>query len=415
MRIGLVSQWYPPEVPALVPSTWARGLAARGHDVHVITGVPNYPSGRVYDGYAVKPYRKEYDHDVTVHRGFLYPSHDSNPVRRMTNYLSFSAGGTIASMCAPKPDVWLTNGTPATAAVPALLNRSLRRGAHAMVIQDLWPESVTQSGFLGNRAGRVANATLGAYCNAMYRNTDAIGVISPGMRNVLVERGIDPSKIHYTPNSVPDDHLLPDAPSSAVNRTELGLPSGLLFMYAGNLGRMQNLHSLVAAFRGVPEAQLALVGSGVAEPELRELSRGATNITFIERQDLGTIGKYIAASDVQVVSLSDTPLLRVTMPSKFQACLAASRPVLVHAAGDIANIAEHEQVGIHASPTDIASASNSIREFTTMSASTLSAMGKRARALYALTYSPVVGIERLESLISAAVNRRDKRATNTND
>lgn len=284
-----------------------------------------------------------------------------------------------------------------------------------MVIQDLWPESVTQSGFLDSRTRRIADASLGAYCNAMYRNTDAIGVISPGMRDVLIDRGVDPGKIHYTPNTVPDNHLLPQTPPAAIDRSELGLPAGRLFMYAGNLGRMQNLHNLIEAFRRVPEAQLALVGSGVAEPELRELSRDAPNITFVKRQNLNTIGKYIAASDVQIVSLSDTPLLRVTMPSKFQACVAASRPVLVHAAGDVAEIAELERIGLYASPTDTTLASSAIRELTAMPPSSLSAMGKRARELYESTYSENVGIRRLELLIDSAVVRRSTRLAGTHD
>lgn len=414
MRIGLVSQWYPPEVPALVPSTWAHGLAARGHNVHVVTGFPNYPDGQVYDGFSVRPYRRDLDRDVIVHRGFLYPSHDSNPLRRMSNYVSFSAGGTFAAARVPKPDVWLTNGTPATAAVPSMVNRSVRRGAHAMVIQDLWPESVTQSGLLNSRLGRVIDVSLGAYCKAMYRHTDAIGVISPGMRDVLIDRGVDPNKVQLTPNCISDDHLLPYSPPKALDRRKLGLPSGTLFMYAGTFGQMQNLSHLIEAFRTVPEAQLALVGSGVAESELKRMSRGARNITFIERQTLSSIGEYIASSDIQIVSLSDTPLLRVTTPSKFQACLAASRPVLVHAAGDIAEIAERERIGLHASPTDTASASASIREFTKVPPGSLLEMGDRARRLYESTYSPAVGISRIESLVEAARVRRSKEIGNFN-
>lgn len=415
MRIGLVTQWYPPEVPALVPSTWARGLASRGHEVHVITGIPNYPTGKVYDGYSVRPYLKEIDKDITVHRGFLYPSHDSNPARRVANYVSFSAGGTAASARAPRPDVWLTNGTPATAAVPAILNRAVHRGAHAMVIQDLWPESVTQSGFIDSRLGAFANSAIDAYCNTMYRNTDAIGVISPGMRQVLIDRGVDSSKIHYTPNSVPDDHLLPEATSASVDRSQLGLPSGRLFMFAGNFGQMQNLERLIEAFRRVPEAQLALVGSGVAEARLRQLSQGAENITFVGRQNLASIGRYIAASDIQVVSLSDTPLLRVTMPSKFQACLAASRPIMAHASGDVANITANEGVGLHASPIDMTAAETTIRDFLKLPAEVLREMGRTARKLYESTYAPASGISRLESLIIAARDRRLEGKANLNE
>lgn len=414
MRIGLVSQWYPPEVPALVPSTWAHGLASRGHDVHVVTGVPNYPSGKVYDGYRVQPYRYEKDLDVTVHRGFLYPSHDTNPARRMLNYLSFSIGGTWASFRVRNPDVWLTNGTPATAAVPALFNRAARRGAHAMVVQDLWPDSVTQSGFLNSQFGRLANWLLTNYCTFLYKNTDAIGVISPGMRDVLKSRGVDPAKIHYTPNSVPDDHLLPNAAPDSISRKELNLPPGKLFLYAGNFGRLQNLQNLIQAFSFVPQAELVLVGSGIAENELKTFAQDIPNVTFVERQDLRSIGRYIAASDVQIVSLSDTPLLRVTMPSKFQACLAAARPILAHAAGDVANITDTERVGMSADPSNPTAAAKSIQRITHMSTEQLAEMGARARSLYQSTYAPTVGMSRIESLLNEASSLRGLKATISN-
>lgn len=409
MRIGLVSQWYPPEVPALVPSTWAHGLAKGGHEVHVVTGIPNYPSGKVYHGYSVRPYSHENDQGISIHRGFLYPSHDTNPVRRLLNYLSFSAGGTWASFRVPRPDVWLTNGTPATAAIPALFNRAMRRGSHAMVVQDLWPDSVTQSGFLNSRAGHLIDRILTGYCSFLYKNTDAIGIISPGMREVLVSRGVDPSKITYTPNSVPDDHLLPNAAPGSISREELNLPTGRIFLYAGNLGRLQNLSNLILAFKSVPEAELVLVGSGVAESELKDFARDSKNVTFIERQDLKSVGRYIAASDVQIVSLSDTPLLRVTMPSKFQACLAAARPILVHAAGDVADITTAARIGASADPSNPGMAAESIRTLARMPSDQLTQMGNRARELYLSTYTPAVGISRIENLLTDASSRRSSR------
>jgi colanic acid biosynthesis glycosyl transferase WcaI len=408
MKICLVSQWYPPEVPALAAPTWAHGLADRNHEVHVVTGVPNYPDGVVYSGYSVRPYAREYDRSVTVHRGFLYPSHDSSALRRMTNYLSFSVGGTFAASQVGDVDAWLTNCTPATAAIPAMVNRTFRGGAHAMVIQDLWPDSVTQSGFVGGRVSDAMNTALGVYCRGMYKHADSIGIISPGMRRVLVDRGVDEDKIQYTPNSVPDSHLFPELSPTDVDRAQLGLPSGMLFMYAGNLGRLQNLDNLIEAFRLVPEAHLVFVGSGLVEAELKKQATGMQNVTFLPRQSIANIGRYIAASDVQILSLQDSPLLKVTMPSKFQASLAAARPILTHAAGDVAELTERESVGHVADPNSFHEAANAIQQLARLSPASLRAMGDRARNLYLTEYSPRVGIDRLETLVNRAISRRQQ-------
>ena len=109
MRIRLVTQWFPPE-PAGVPADIARGLAARGHAVDVLTGFPNYPNGELAEGYPLRPYRRDVDRseagNIVVHRTPLYPSHDTRAASRMANYTSFAAASATLSVCAlPRPDV----------------------------------------------------------------------------------------------------------------------------------------------------------------------------------------------------------------------------------------------------------------------------------------------------------------------
>lgn len=409
MRIGFVSQWYPPEVPGVIPPAMAHSLAARGHEVHVVTGFPNYPHGTLYPGYSVQSYQQERDGDVTVHRGPLYPSHDRSALRRAANYLSFSAGGTWAAKQVPRPDVWLTNGTPVTAAVPALTMAAAHGTPHAIVVQDLWPDSVTESGFTSPRVGRLLDAVLGPVSTGIYRRADAVGVISPGMRELLADRGVDADGIHYTPNAVSDRHLHPGPVDRAALRRELGLPTtGLLFMYAGNLGELQNLENLVRAFQAQPSAQLALVGRGVAEDRLRRLAADHPNIHLMGHQPTERIGRYLAASDIQVVSLVDSPLLRVTMPSKVQTSLAAARPVFAHAAGDAASVITELGAGLAADPSDPRSAQATIAEFLATSPDALDMMGAAGRAEYERTYTPASAGERLEALLNTALERKHR-------
>lgn len=406
MRIGFITQWFPPEAGTIVASAIADGLAERGHQVDVLTGFPNYPTGVIAPGYRLSAYMREHRSDrVTVHRAPLYPSHDSSASKRMANYLSFSGGAVpVAQFRMQRPDAWLVYSSPATAALPALVSHPYAKPPMFLIIQDLWPDSVTGSGFLEGRKLGVVNRCLSAYCNLTYRRARGIGVISPGMRSILHERGVPEHKIFDTPNWVADDHVWTGG-SREDARRDVGLTGpGRIFMYAGNIGDLQGLRPLVAAFARVPEAQLVLVGDGVARRSLQRLvlDEGIRNVTFEGHQPTDRIGRYIAASDVQIVSLRDSPLLRATMPSKVQSSLAAGRPILAHAAGDVADLVSGSNAGLAAVPGDIAQTVEQIRRLAEMDAAALAALGENARALYERRFSPAVGVDNIEAMLASA-------------
>ena len=408
MRIGFLTQWYPPEPGTVVPAAIARGLRDLGHQVDVVTGFPNYPTGVVMDGYRVRPYQRETDEaGIIVHRAPLWPNHDSRAAARMANYLSFSLGASaVVRAKVPTPDVWLVYSSPATAVIPTQRLLRRHRAPVFLLIQDLWPDSVTGSGFVGGRAGAAIETALRRFCDASYRSAGGIGVISPGMRGVLTSRGVPDAKIHDTPNWVEDGHLSPDSLPSDVDRADLDLPLGRLWMYAGNLGELQGLDPLIEAFARRPQAQLALVGDGVARVRLEELATrlGATNVTFVGSVPTDAVGRYVAASDIQVVSLQDTALLRVTMPSKFQGALAAARPVLVHAAGDAADVVATARCGWSAAPGDAEAILAALDAGLAASEDELATLRSRARATYDAHYSANAGPARLAAALERATS-----------
>ncbi|MBO1755771.1 glycosyltransferase family 4 protein [Allobranchiibius sp. CTAmp26] len=406
MRIGFVTQWFPPEAGTHLAESIATGLAGRGHHVDVLTGFPNYPTGRLAPGYKMRPYlRENHSERVTVHRAPLYPSHDSSAVRRMMNYGSFAASSAaVGRFKMPTPDVWLTYSSPATAALAAVVDKTFTSRPNCLVIQDLWPDSVTDSGMMPARARSVVRPVLDRFCSLAYRRADAIGVISPSMREILVSRGVPDGKILDTPNWSSDDLLRPHQASTPEARERLGLPSGRLFMYVGNLGHLQALEGIVEAFGMFPEAHLALIGDGVRRTPIEELvaQKSITNVHVLGPRPVAEVGDYIAASDVQIVSLQDTPLLRATMPSKMQFSLAAARPVLAHAGGDVAAIVRSENVGAVARPGVPNDLRAAIRLLSSADSAELLAMGRRARAVYEARFTQEAGLDRLEQMLHHA-------------
>lgn len=386
----------------MVPAAIARSLQDLGHTVDVLTGFPNYPTGRLPEGWQVRPYQREVVNDgLTIHRAPLYPSHDANPVRRMANYLSFAAGASVvANTRIPKPDAWLIYSSPATAALPAMLARRGIRAPRAMIIQDLWPDSVTGSGMVDGLPGKVVGRSLDALCQASYRSCGAIGVISPGMTEVLRSRRVPAAKIHYTPNSVDDSFLDVGAP---VNwHAELGNASGLVFLYAGNIGPLQDLSPLVRSFTGVDDAHLVIVGDGVERAVIEAASQGVGNVHIRPAVGSAEIGRLIMGADVQVVSLQDTPLMRVTMPSKVQTSLASGRPVLVHAAGDPAELVADAGAGWSSPPGDVEETQCVLRRILSTSAEERLAMGRRARLLFETNFTTSAAGAHLQELLDYA-------------
>lgn len=407
MRIGLVSQWFYPE-GVRIAGTWATELAKLGHEVHVVTGFPNYPSGRLYNGYTISLYSKEQWNGVTIHRGPLYPSHDGNPIKRFVNYFSFAIGSTLASFRVPQVDVWITNCTPVTAANAAMVQKLLRGTPCVTVIQDLWPDSVLESNFLPPSLAALISPPLNAYCRLTYRLSDVIGVIAPGMAQLLEERGVPSRKIQHMPNGLPDMFSTAAQNSTKSSRAELGLPEGRLFMYAGNMGPLQNLEALVEAFAKVPSAQLAIIGSGVTENRIRRKVEDVANIHVLGRVPSTEIGRYISASDIQIVSLADSPLLRVTMPSKVQTALSAGKPIFAYAAGDIAEVVTRPRAGLACAPGNEEAAVRTIEHLNSLDESTLIEMGARAREVYDTEYSVRKMVGRLELALNSAIQSRLK-------
>lgn len=404
MRIGFVTQWFPPEPGTHVAAGIATGLAERGHEVHVVTGFPNYPSGQLMDGWSQQAYqREEYAPGVTLHRSPLYPSHDTSAVHRMANYLSFATSATVtANLRVPQPDVWLIYSSPATSALPALLARRGRRAPICLHIQDLWPDSVTGSDFVHGPALKAIDRALRAFTSASYKAASHVAVISPGMEDILLERGVPQEKIRFVPNWSDNTEPVDDG----AERRSLGLPSGPLFLYAGNLGKLQGLLPLVQAFATVPEAQLVLMGDGVEKDELSRAAATAPggNVHVRDSVSAEVVPRHLGAADVLVVSLKDTPLLRATMPSKVQSSMAAGKPILVHGAGDVADVVTDSGAGVAVQPGQDGHVAHGIRKLARNPEGWAQA-GLNARAHYEEFYAPQVGITRLESMLLEAATK----------
>lgn len=417
MKIGLLSQWFAPEPGgAAVPTVLARTLAARGHEVSVLTGLPNYPSGRLHPGYKMRPVTDEVgDGGVRIRRVALYPSHDRSGWKRFLNYGSFAASASVGGLGALRNvDAFWVYNSPATVGLPSALASTLWGAPHLLHLMDLWPDSIRLGGMASGRAYRTMESALGYWCRATYRQASAIACISPGALDVLAERGVPRHKLHLIPVWADESVYFPRLPDEEVAREFAGTRPFTL-LYAGNLGHAQGLEVLLdacARLSDLADFRCLIAGSGMAEGQLRTQADGLrlTNVKFLGRWPGEDMGRLVSVADVSLVSLSDDPLAAITMPSKLAAILASGRAVLACAVGDVADLVIASGAGWTVRPGRVEDLECAIRQAHSEGRKRLEDRGRMARAYYEQHLSLERGVDAVERILERIARDRAARA-----
>jgi len=410
MRIAIVTQFYPPE-PVPFPADVARGLAARGHDVRVITAFPNYPDGRLVPGYRQRPIGRERDGRVLVRRVPIVLSHSRSAVGRVLSYASFALSSLAAGRFVRGADVVYVYATPMTAAVGPAWWRRTRGTPFVLHVQDLWPESVTGSSLLTGRvAPRVVAAALVPWLRRTYRSAAASIAIGPGMSRLLIERGAPPERVFTVFNwSSADDGAAAGAARARPGGTPAVRP-GLHVLYAGNLGDAQDLETVVraaAAARDLDGFRVTLIGSGIARERIGDLARGlgATNVTLLDRVPHDQMRPVHLTADFELVPLRDLAIFRATIPSKLQESLALGIPVITTVGGDVADLVTREGLGFASAPGDPGRLAETFRIAHALPRSDRLAMGERALAFSSAAMSKGAALDSIERIVTSAAGR----------
>lgn len=406
MRILIVSQYYPPEAVPL-PADLARGLAARGHQVRVLTGYPNYPSGKVFPGFKQRWRSVEKDGSVEVRRVPLFADHSQSAVKRLLNYVSFAVSASTARKAARGADVVYVYATQMTAALGPWIWRLTGGAPYVLHVQDLWPDSIVGSSLvIGGARAKLITTILAPWLRWVYRQAGAVIGIAPTMVTTLAARGARSDAVHLVYNWADDmepvESALPKPEGEA--RAEV--------VYAGNVGDMQDLGTAVRAAHASADAGVALtiVGDGLARSALRDLvaDLGATNVRFQEPVPRDQMRDVYSRADFALVSLKDMPVFRGTIPSKFQSVLAAGIPVITTVQGDVRSFVEENELGLTANAQNVDSLETAFRAAAQVPSPDRESMSERARAAYEAHFSRESGLSEIEGLLSEAARKRKR-------
>lgn len=402
MRILLITQWFDPE-PTVKGLLFARELRRLGHDVQVLTGYPNYPGGKVYPGYRVRPWSRETVDGVLITRVALYPSHSRSAFGRAVNYLSYAVTASVAALLLPRPDVVYLYHPPGSAAMPAMVLRFLKSIPFVVDVQDLWPDTLSATGMLSNHR---ALAIVDWWMRCVYRAAAQIGVLSKGFRRAIVARGIPETKISVIPNWTYEEASSPK--ENEPLPVELEEEGWLNVVFAGTMGKAQALDTVLDAADIVkethPSVQFILIGGGIEADHLYNEAkrRGLGNVLFLARRPPSTMPAIFASADFLLVHLRDDPLFSITIPSKTQAYLQAGRPLLMGVRGDAAEMVLDAGAGLTFDPGNPQSLAAALNLALMMGPVDRARMGAAGAEYYRRELALKVGVQRWSELLERA-------------
>jgi colanic acid biosynthesis glycosyl transferase WcaI len=408
MSILFISHYFQPEPNFFVGLPFAKELSSRGHQVEVLTGFPNYPGGKIYDGYKVRLLQRETLEGVPINRVPLYPSHDSSSLKRILCYISFGlSAAAIGPWVVKKADVAYVSQGPITVGIPACILRLLKGIPFVLHIQDLWPDSLTSTGMFNNKTGL---NLVHSVCNFVYKRAAKIVVIAPGMKQLLIERGIPEHKIEVIYNWCDDSQICRAERNDKLARS-LNMAGKFNIVFAGNMGKAQALEPILDAAKIVagqkPNVQFVFIGGGVEVENLKARAEqlNLKNTLFLPRRPINEIGAILRLADVLFVHLKDDPLFRITVPSKTQAYLAAGRPILIGVRGDATELVLKAEAGLACEPENPESIAAAVLKFAEMSKTELENMGQNGKIFYDRELSFAIAASRFERIFQAAAKK----------
>lgn len=402
MRVLYITQWFDPEPNVIKGPEFVRALERAGHQVTVLTGFPNYPTGKIYPGYRLRLYQRETVDGVAIRRVPLYPSHSRSSIGRALNFLSFFLSVLVYGILkGGRYDVAYVYHPPITVGLAAALFGPVRRLPYILEIQDLWPDTVMESGMAGSSS---IGTILKSLCAFVYRRAVRIIVQSKGIEAILRERGVPESKMAVIHNWADETAI---AKPTANVSTQFGFEKQFSFVYGGNLGRMQALDQLIRAAKMAADSggkfELLIFGDGVDAERLHRLKREiiATNVRFHSRVSRQEARNIFSAADVLVLHLADKDLLAATIPSKIQFYLACGKPILAGVRGEAADILKDAGAALVVPPENVASLAHAMITMSLMKKTELVSMGKKGSLYYKNRLSFEAGISKTLDVINS--------------
>lgn len=410
MQILIYSYNYHPEPIGIAPlmTELAEGLVKRGHQVRVITGMPNYPQRQIYEQYQGKWYVTEEKNGVTIQRSYLRIKSKPNLIDRLLLELSFVITSLPQAFKGKRPDVILLTVPPLLVSLPASLLGWLFNCPVVLNVQDILPEAAVRVGLIKNKFIIRVFEALEKFA---YRTANTISVIADGFVDNLVNKGVPAHKIACIPNWVNLNFIRPLPKENNSWRSAHQLNGKFVVMYSGNIALTQGLETVVEAaarLRHITEITFVIAGESKALENLQKycLACGADNVLLLPLQPREKLPTMLASADVGLI-VQKRNVISFNMPSKIPLLLASGNPIVgsVPATGTAAKAIRQSNGGIVVEPESAAALATAILQLYTDPA-LAAQLGKQGRKFAVENYSFELALERYEQLFDDAIAKK---------
>jgi colanic acid biosynthesis glycosyl transferase WcaI len=406
MRLLVVTQYFWPEnfrINDLVAT-----LVERGHEVMVLTGQPNYPSGKFFEGYGWGRRREENYQGAKIIRVPLIARGRGGKLRLALNYLSFTISGVFGALLrisGPFDAIFVFEVSPITVGIPAIAASRRFNAPILFWVLDLWPESLAATGNIRSPLVLRAVNTLVEY---IYRHCARILVQSQAFIPEIIRQGVPESKIAYFPSW--GESLF--QPLTQVNAALLPpLPEGFKIVFAGNVGESQDFPAILKAaeiLREQRDIHWLIVGDGRMAPWVKKEieQRSLEQVHLLGSYPLETMPHFYAAGDALLLPLRAERIFSLTLPGKLQSYLACARPVLAMIDGEGARVVREARAGLACPAGDAEKLAALALKLAAMPENERREMGLRGRAYYDANFDRIFLFNLLETWFMEAAQKK---------
>lgn len=365
MRVLFLSQYYPPEVEAGANRirALASGLACAGHDVTVLCGLPNFPTGRRPSVYRCRLFVLERRAGVRIIRVWVLPTANRGKVRRGVNYATYVASSCLAALTSRgRWDAVIASSPPLFTGLAGLVVARLARSRYVFEVRDLWPESMRALDAIGNGLLFRALQRLKLH---IYRKCDRLVAVTDSFRERIVDDGIDEAKVVVIKNGADTGLFRPRLKSRRLAR-QYGLDGKFVVMYIGTHGISQGLTTVVEAahlLKGELRFHFVFLGEGADKTRVQKAAarRSLANVTFLPQCSREDAAQHLSLADVGVIPLRDLDVFRDVLPSKMFEYMASGVPIVLAVRGEAAQVLKDAGAGQAVSPERPAEMAAAIR------------------------------------------------------
>lgn len=391
MNILIVTQYFYPEDFRI--NDICKGLKEKGHNIEILTGIPNYPEGRMYKEYSI--FNKKFNkyEDMKVNRCLMITRGKNSNIRLALNYLSFMIMGSIKSLSLLRrkyDKVFVFQVSPITAAIPALVIGRIKKIPTYIYIQDLWPETFYSIVNINNNK---IKKFLKKVCIKIYSDFDNILIASKGYESIL-NKYIKNKKLYYFPQWAEEFYL----------NEELSESNDFNVTFAGNIGKAQDVKTIInaAMLDKNDKIKWNIIGDGSEFDNIKNLVNKnglEKKVILYGRKPSSEMPKYFSQSNGLIVTLKNEDILKVTLPAKIQSYMAAGKPIIGCLSGEGNKIIKEIGCGLVSEAEDYKGLYENVCKLYNMSKEERDSMGKIGREFFNNNFTREKLLNELEEIL----------------